>query len=239
MTPILTYMIRNAAGLDDAWDANLNGIPSFRSFLATALDAAIYLIPEAETDTTAMTERNPERYATNAAVRMPWPTVWIEHRAYAPPDDDYIGDSALLLKTGEAWGEDHLLCYAVSLMGGRAFLAPILMFAWPMSELGNPDSGIGKPYRLRPSTLVNDPVKVAKACDFVRELLAFINEPSGVIHTTMQPDPATARLARAVLGPGTQVNPYTRLSAESEVVSASSVWERAARNMKRGFEARH
>lgn len=229
MTPIIDYLLANAEGLAREWEPELHGIPTFRSFLAAVADSAVYLVPEAETDTTAAVEMDPGYYDNNAGVRMPWHSAWIEFRAYAPPDDRYVGDSAYFLR--EVSDEKMIVCYGVTLFGGgQAFANPIPFFGWPTSELGNPNGGIGKPYKIRPSIYAS-PEQAAKACNFVRELLAFINAPSGVSDTVIHPDGPDLRKARRCLGPGAILPPYHLLRLDSAIISASSVAGRAAKAM--------
>lgn len=229
MTPVLDFMLRHSATISRAWNPDLSGIPSFRSFLAGIADAAVYHIPEAETDTTAAAEAFPEHYSTNANVRMPWHSVWIEHKAYER-GVGYCGDSALLLRLRPK--DQLLVCYAVSVVRAPQplFLSPLLVFAMPVSDLGNPDTGNGKEYQLRVSVHA-DGAKAAKVCDFARELLAYIHQPTGVVETVIQPEEFDQRALRRLLGPSASFAPYRVLRTAGDVVSKTSVVDRAAAAM--------
>ncbi|RYE99358.1 MAG: hypothetical protein EOO41_01150, partial [Methanobacteriota archaeon] len=199
MTPIIDYMLKHASKLERDWSPEVSGITSATGFVQALTEASIYLIPEAETDTTAAAEHDPEYYATNGGVVMPSPVVWIEYKAYHPKTG-FAGWSAMLLVTMPT-GDVRVIC--TSLMHDRqgpiALIKPLVAFDFPFDQLGSRERVLGKAVQLR-SAYQTVPHQIAGCCNFMRELLAYINGWGVANEISGQPSSFDQRRVQAVLG---------------------------------------
>ncbi len=217
MTPLLEECVHRLGNWAWDWDAEQIGITSPQGMLAAISAAKVYVIDEAETDTTTARDLHPGYFATTSGFYLPARVCWFEYKAYAPVQGSSVWTgfrSAFLAMADETGG------IVVFLVSQIPFFAPGVVF---MPGFGfepdierRPDVMEGRPFVLRTSASPSmDPAKLSECANFFMETVELVNMPAGVIHREQAPDRTfRRRLAKAMGRVDFDLQPVTHITLD-------------------------
>lgn len=185
MTPLLDDCVHRLTNWRWGWDAQAVGITSPRGMLSAISAAKVFVIDEAETDTTIARDLHPGYFATTSGFHLPAPVCWFEYKAYAPNGDGMMWTglrSAFLAMTDET---DGIIVFIVSQI--PSFAPGVIFmpgFGFEREIERCPNVLEGKPFVLRtpdPSVVQMSQEKAGLAANFFMELVELVNMPAGVV----------------------------------------------------------
>lgn len=202
MTPLLEMSVRVLAEWHQPWNAEAIGISSPQGLLSAISAAKVFVIEEAETDTTIARDIQPGYFATTTGFYLPAPVCWYEYKAYGPGPDGRLIDmcqrSAFLAMADET---DGIVVFFVSQIPG----------GWAVM----PGFGFDKALERSPVVIEGQPINVrlpeaqahhltheglTTSSNFFLELVELVNMPTGVIRTDEPPNRAFRRRLAAAMG---------------------------------------
>lgn len=167
MTPIIDFIAKHFAGISANWSPEATSIASAAGLLQAISEAGVYLVDEAEFDTTKARDDWPAHFEDGLTVAMPAPVLWIEYKAYAPPTMRHVGRSAFLaVDLGRA-----VRVILLTLAASKVFMATH-GFDLPKHMISQPGAVTGRPFVV--GTNLGDDLKVGEGANFFMELLSFI-----------------------------------------------------------------
>jgi hypothetical protein len=213
MTPLIEKAVSALAGYEGDWDPRTVGTATPQSMLAVISAAKVFVVDEAETDTTCARDLLPAYFASTAGFYLPAPVCWYEYKAYAPGPTGPVASglrSAFLALADETGG--IAVFAAVEPFGGFAIF-PAFGFEKRMERCS--DVMEGREFRLRVPARGDDLEKVSVAANFFLELVELVNMPTGVVKVDEQPERGfRRRLASAMGRIDFQLQPVTHVTID-------------------------
>lgn len=216
MTPLINAIVaRVASAKSIAWDPKLTMITSPHGLLQAILESSVYLVEEAEFDTTKLRDAHPEHFATTRHMVLPADPIWIEFEAVGPGGGRFGHSAYLATKTSDGW----IRVISIPSIGNDAWMV-MHLFDMPPEMIGNPGCSMGKRFQLR--TNLNDPVRLPTMANFFMELVEMLNFRSELVMVERQPDPKTQYRIESELGRGAKLKPWNEVRLGPAYASRST-----------------
>lgn len=215
MTPLLELSVRGLADWKGPWDAGALGITGPQGLLSAISAAKVFVIDEAETDTTTARDLHPGYFATTTGFYLPAPVCWYEYKAYRPVDGrlQYTGARSAFLATA---GAEGIIVFLISQLPGGWAIMPGFGFDKAMER--SPEVRKGKVMQVGiPKDMPEGYAqRVADTgANFFLELVELVNMPAGIRRTDTPPSHAfRRRLAAAMNRVDFDLQPVTHVSLD-------------------------
>lgn len=218
MTPLIEKTVQVMSAWDGPWPAEKIGVTSPKGLLSAISAAKVYVIDEAEEDTTVARELHPGYFATASGFYLPSRVCWFEYKAYAPVGDRLVWTgmrSAFLACADET---DGIIVFIVTEMpmAPGVMIAPGFGFEKTMER--STEVWEGKHFVLRKPA--EDVPQLSAAgmttgSNFFLELVELVNMPAGVIHADSLPSRTfRRRLAKAMGTLDFDLHPVTHVTLD-------------------------
>lgn len=205
MTPLIDRLTKVLPAWRGTWEQAITGIRSPRGLLEAIMQAEVYLMEEAEWETTALRQRHPDHYRTGQYLYLPADPCWIEFKAYGPDGRDTGQRTAFLATTVEG---GHIRVFAIST--GPFPNGVYVMALWDIdaSMVRTPRQLEGQLLHVRSMVPGSEAPRQGDGINFFLELIETLNLPEHLIMETFEPRPATARRLAAELGARCTYKPF-------------------------------
>ena len=219
MTPLLEKTVRILADWRKPWDAQAVGIVSPQALLSAISAAKVFVVDEAETDTTIARDMHPGYFATTTGFYLPETVCWYEYKAYRPTPDGRLAftgmRSAFLAMSDPTDGVVVFIVSELPMADGWAFMPG---FGFEKDLERRPVVVEGKPIVIRLPEVRSEhltPARLNTASNFFLELVELVNMPTGVVRAE---EPVNRgfrrRLASAMSRVDFDLQPVTRVSLD-------------------------
>ncbi len=201
MTPLIERAVHALVNWSGPWNAQAIGVTSPRGFLSAISASKVFVVDEAEEDTTVARDLHPGYFASTTGFYLPAPVCWYEYKVYAPVGNHLVSTglrSAFLATTDETGGIAVFLISEVPGLG----LGVMPGFGFDKTIERSPVVVEGQPMHLRLPAGGDDclPIeKVGECSSFFLEMVELVNMPVGVLRREESaPRQFRKRLARAM-----------------------------------------
>lgn len=217
MTPLLNKCVDALAAWPAPWNQRQTGIVGPKELLGAISAAKVFLIDEAESDTTLARDMHPGYFATTRGFYPPAPVFWLEYKAYAPIAPDRVVWTGLRSAFLASDGPEGIITHLVSEMPWGEIVV-VAGFGFEKSFERGHSVIEGKPIMIR--TPLEDMPQLSgeglqTGANFFIELVELVNMPVGVIRDERAPDRAfRRRLAKALGHVDFDLEPVTHIGLD-------------------------
>lgn len=224
MTPLINRVVDTLSAKN--YPAQTVQGVSTQEVLSLISAAKVFVIDEAETDTTVARDLHPAYFATTTGFYLPAPVCWFEYKAYAPAGSQLLPTGLRSGFLATAHETDGIAVIMVSDMptDPRLMIMPGFMFDKAIER--RPIVIEGQPIHLRFSDQLahyGRASMMSTGVNFFMELVALTNMPVGIIRRDENP-PRTfrRRLAKALGTLDFDLAPVTHIALDRPDLAARS-----------------